>query len=107
MAEDLLTGVDSRAGEAESFSQRQMGSDCKPRGYTRTPTALRETERVQLRRQGRETPGKTRETRNAEGVLPRRCLLTGVSESLAAKSVSSPSRTRTYNKPVNSRLLYH
>ena len=33
--------------------------------------------------------------------------VTRVVDGLDVQVISSPSRTRTYNKPVNSRLLYH
>lgn len=48
----------------------------------------------------------------AETNEPREIALPGfiVNSSVASfrdRNISSPSRTRTYNKPVNSRLLYH
>lgn len=88
---------------AENFGVRK-----EPIGFPSDPENSHSKRRVSTPGQSwRKCPEERQKRGHPRVVYSRVSALTPLSHLSVAGVVSSPSRTRTYNKPVNSRLLYH
>src|SRR5262249_36396395 len=93
-------------GDSESFFERRLGSGRNSPCYVRTPNDLSKGPREREAAQDTETLEITGKNANSRGYCPRPLLLTRLSQVLEAKAFSSPTRTRTWNKLVNSRTSH-
>jgi hypothetical protein len=103
----LLTGRGLLSGESESFGARRSGSDRERRGYGRTPNDLPRTAEFGAGPQVVGDSGKSAGKRQRPGtVVSGRWRQLACPASFAGDSFSSPTRTQTWNKPVNRRVCF-